>query len=235
MWCVLVELIFSFNAFHKVMPYSFLFQSVLLNLCISEMFSLSLVACHNASAKTFHVNVSSLPSVSELLEGMAEYLGAKYGTIFPEIPELFLAGDDAPCADIPSPSVIPPPDAPLVQASPTTIVMEPSFSTALESPLTTALEPLLNSWAPSSTNAMPSPLTTASASSSTQLAPGRRKFHKEKVLCHICGEEQAYSNLARHLRIHTKKSSWFKCDVIPCLYSTPREDLLQRHKELCHR
>ena len=100
------------------------------------MFSLSFVACHNASAKTFHVNVSSLPSVSELLEGMAEYLEAKYGTIFPEIPQLFLACDDAPRADIPSPSVIPPPDAPLVQAPPTIIVMEPSFSTALAPPST---------------------------------------------------------------------------------------------------
>ena len=87
---------------------------------ISEMFSLSLVARHNASRETFHVNVSSLPSISELLEGMGEYLEEKYGTNFPEIPQLFLACDDPPIADppiaivhLPSPSVTLPPEAPL--------------------------------------------------------------------------------------------------------------------------
>ena len=51
------------------------------------MFSLSLVACHNYSRTTFHVNVGSLPSVSELLEGMGEYLEAKYGVVF-QTPEM---------------------------------------------------------------------------------------------------------------------------------------------------
>ena len=201
---------------------------------ISEMFSLSLVACHNASRETFHVNVSSLPSISELLEGMGEYLEEKYGANFPEIPQLFLACDDPPIADppiaivhLPSPSVTLPPEAPLFQVHRATTGMEP------------ALEPLLlDSWAPPSTIAMAPPTSTAlaplsataSSSSSTQLS---RQPYKKKVACKFCGEEHTYSNLARHLKIHAKKSSWLQCDY--CLYSTPRKDDLQRHKELTHR
>ena len=63
------------------------------------MFSLTLVARHNASKKTFHVDIESLPSVSELLEGMGGYLEEKYDVQFPKIPTLFNACEDPPAAD----------------------------------------------------------------------------------------------------------------------------------------
>ena len=89
------------------------------------MFSLTLVARHNASKKTFHVDIESLPSVSELLEGMGGYLEEKYDVQFPKIPTLFNACEDPPAADDdlpPFPTVALPPGAPLVEAPLSTIV-----------------------------------------------------------------------------------------------------------------
>ena len=203
------------------------------------MFSLSLVAVHKAKNETFHVDIDSLPSVSEVLEGMGEYLEAKYGVKFPEIPKLFNGCEDPPTAAIvalPSSATVTfIPEAPLIQAPPSFIAREYSSKTSLAPLSTNEMAPPSSALSvPSSTTAMVPPSsavlapfsTTASATSSAQP-------YKGKVLCEICGKEQAYSNLARHLKIHADKSTWLKCDF-PCLYSTPRKDDLVRHKELAH-
>ena len=190
-----------------------------LDLFISDMFSLSLVACHNASMKTVQIDISSLPSVSELLEGMGEYLEEKYGTTFPSLPQLFRACDDPSPDDIqPSPTVIlfheiedslvPGPSA----------TMEPSFSLARAPPTFEA-------------TATPSTVGEEALVMEVEANPPSQEPYKTKVKCQFCGKEQAYSNLARHERIH-KKACWLKCDQ--CLYTTPRKDDLERHKQLTH-
>ena len=211
------------------------------------MFSLSLVAVHKAKNETFHVDIDSLPSVSEVLEGMGEYLEAKYGVKFPEIPKLFNGCEDPPTAAIvalPSSATVTfTPEAPLIQAPPSFIAREYSSIGVLEESSKTSLAPLsTNEMAPPSSALLAPPSTTAMVPpSSAVLAPlsttasatSSAQPYKGKVLCEICGKEQAYSNLARHLKIHADKSTWLKCDF-PCLYSTPRKDDLVRHKELAH-
>ena len=179
------------------------------------MFSLTLVAQHNASNETFQVHVGSLPSVSEMLEGLGGYLEEKYGVQFPQIPDLFNACEDPPADNdnnlLPSPSVaLPPPGATIVEEPPSTVL-------------------------PSSTDASSPSFSSASTSSSTKfqaLLP--LKPYQQKEACLFCGKEVAKSNIARHLKIHAEKSSWLKCDFPPCLYATPRKDDLERHRELNH-
>ena len=187
------------------------------------MFSLSVVAVHNPSKETFHFGVGSLPSVSELLEGMGEYLAEKYGITFPDIPNIFNACDDpVAIVDLPSsPAVNLTPDAPLIQAPPTTIARAPHSTDALAPTFFTAVVTSHSTTTSSSTNAQP-------------VLSYKEKTVREKVLCPFCGKLQAYSNLARHLKIHDDKGSWLKCDFPSCLYNTPRKDDLDRHKENTH-
>ena len=187
------------------------------------MFSLSVVAVHNPSKETFHFGVGSLPSVSELLEGMGEYLAEKYGITFPDIPNIFNACDDpVAIVDLPSsPAVNLTPDAPLIQAPPTTIARAPHSTDALAPTFFTAVVTSHSTTTSSSTNAQP-------------VLSYKEKTVREKVLCPFCGKLQAYSNLARHLKIHDDKGSWLKCDFPTCLYNTPRKDDLDRHKENTH-
>ena len=196
------------------------------------MFSLTLVARHNASKKTFHVDIESLPSVSELLEGMGGYLEEKYDVQFPKIPTLFNACEDPPAADDdlpPFPTVALPPGAPLVEAPLSTIVhsfSRPRAPPSVRSFSSTGAPPFTTPPVPFSTSATASPSTKQSLLS--------EKPYMKKVACVFCGKELAKTNLARHIKIHADKSSWFKCDFFPCLYSTPRRDDLKRHRELNH-
>ena len=85
------------------------------------MYSLSLVVVDKASRKTYHVMLDSLPSVSEMLEGMADFVEQKYGVKFPEIPDLFYAVKNPPAANVHlpcSPTIISPPEAPVLRLAP---------------------------------------------------------------------------------------------------------------------
>ena len=117
-------LIFSFKKFHKVMPYSFPLPK-----CATEFVHfrhvLSQLCCLPQCQREDVPRKRQFPSVGQRTpRGHGRIPRGEVWHHLPEIPQLFLACDDAPRADIPSPSVIPPPDAPLVQAPPTTIVME---------------------------------------------------------------------------------------------------------------
>ena len=97
------------------------------------MFSLSLVALHNASSKTFHVKLDSLPCVTDLLEDMGGFLEQKYGIKFPEIPDIFYAVDSPPDAnvDLPSSPACPlPPKTPVVRVAPVIIERAPTSTTS---------------------------------------------------------------------------------------------------------
>ena len=75
------------------------------------MFSLRLLTSHNYSGQTYELNLESLPSVSELIEGMHDYLEEKFGLTFPALPDPFKACDDLPLATV----VLPPAEVPLTQ------------------------------------------------------------------------------------------------------------------------
>ena len=63
------------------------------------MFSLRLLATH-CSGETYEMNLYSLPSVSELIEGMQGYLEEKFDLKFSELPPMFKACDDPPIATV---------------------------------------------------------------------------------------------------------------------------------------
>ena len=200
-----------------------LVQSVLLCLVILElltfqMFSLRLLTSHNYSGQTYELNLESLPSVSELIEGMQDYLEEKFGLTFPALPDPFKACDDPPLATV----VLPPTEVPLTQPA-------EEQASARAAPFKSARK------SSSRTVRVPSSTTARAAASSAFALPSTKlasltKPYTHKVPCGICGDEVAYSNLARHRKKHSK-TKWLMCDT-PCPYTTPRQDLLDRHKDL---
>ena len=165
------------------------------------------------------MNLEALPSVSELIEGMQGYLEEKYGITFPDLPDLFKASDDPPLATV----VLPPDEAPLTKpAEMQTSARASPFKSARKSSSR-------NAGAPTSTTAGAPTSSALIRPPSTKLA-SLTKPYTHKVPCEFCGDEVAYSNLARHRKKHSK-TTWLQCDA-PCSYTTPRQDLLDRHKDL---